>query len=90
MFCVVEPCQAMVNVPDPRLDRFAQEAKAKRTIYDYVQVHDIAGLIKGASQGAGLGNAFLGHIRNVDAIVHVVRCFQDSDVIHVNSDERKD
>ncbi|KAH9256437.1 GTP-binding protein YchF [Batrachochytrium salamandrivorans] len=87
-FATIEPTQAMVMVPDRRLEGFAQKSNSKRIIHDYVQVHDIAGLVKGASTGAGLGNAFLSHIRAVDAIVHVCREFEDPDVIHVHEGKR--
>jgi len=71
-------------VPDPRLDRLAALAQSKRTIRDVIEVHDIAGLVRGASKGQGLGNEFLGHIRSVDAIIHVVRTFADPSIIHVD------
>lgn len=87
-FATIDPCQALVSVPDKRLEQFALQSKSKKLIRDYVQVHDIAGLVKGASQGAGLGNAFLSHIRAVDAIVHVCREFEDSNVIHVHEGRR--
>ena len=73
-FCTVEPNVGMVNVPDPRLDRLADIVKPERTLPAVVQFVDIAGLVKGASQGEGLGNKFLSNIRETDAIVHVVRC----------------
>jgi GTP-binding protein YchF len=82
-FCTVEPNVGMVNVPDPRLDRLADIVKPERTLPAVVQFVDIAGLVKGASQGEGLGNKFLSNIRETDAIVHVVRCFEDADVTHV-------
>lgn len=83
-FCTIEPNQAIVAVPDPRLERLAELVKVQNTIYTTIEFLDIAGLVKGASQGEGLGNQFLGHIRNTDALLHVVRCFEDSNVVHVN------
>ena len=82
-FCTVEPNVGMVEVPDPRLDALAAIVKPERTVPAVVQFVDIAGLVKGASQGEGLGNKFLTNIRETDAIVHVVRCFDDPDVTHV-------
>ncbi len=82
-FCTVEPNVGIVEVPDPRLARLDALAKPKRTVPAVVQFMDIAGLVQGASQGEGLGNKFLANIREVDAIVHVVRCFDDPDVTHV-------
>ncbi len=82
-FCTVEPNVGMVEVPDPRLDTLADIVQPKRTVPAVVQFVDIAGLVKGASQGEGLGNKFLQNIRETDAIVHVIRCFADDDVTHV-------
>ncbi|MGH7653889.1 MAG: redox-regulated ATPase YchF [Gemmatimonadaceae bacterium] len=82
-FCTVEPNVGMVEVPDPRLDTLAEIVKPKRTVPAVVQFVDIAGLVKGAADGEGLGNKFLQNIRETDAIVHVVRCFEDPDVTHV-------
>lgn len=82
-FCTVDPNVGMVEVPDPRLDKLAEIVKPERTVPAVVQFVDIAGLVKGASQGEGLGNKFLSNIRETDAIVHVVRCFEDPDVTHV-------
>jgi ribosome-binding ATPase len=82
-FCTVEPNVGMVEVPDPRLDAIHTLAKAAVKIPTAIQFVDIAGLVKGASEGEGLGNKFLGNIREVDAIVHVLRCFEDPDVTHV-------
>src|SRR5262249_20538599 len=82
-FCTVDPNVGMVSVPDPRLDRLAAIVKPEKTVPAVVQFVDIAGLVKGASQGEGLGNKFLSNIRETDAIVHVVRCFEDPDVTHV-------
>jgi GTP-binding protein YchF len=82
-FCTVEPNVGMVEVPDPRLARLAALVQPKRIVPAVVQFVDIAGLVKGAAEGEGLGNKFLSHIRETDAIVHVVRCFEDPDVTHV-------
>jgi GTP-binding protein YchF len=82
-FCTVEPNVGMVEIPDPRLYRIAGIAKPRRTVPAAVQFVDIAGLVKGAAVGEGLGNKFLANIRETDAIVHVVRCFEDEDVTHV-------
>ena len=82
-FCTVEPNVGMVEVPDPRLDRLTAIAKPNKTLSAVVQFVDIAGLVKGAAEGEGLGNKFLANIRETDAIVHVVRCFEDEDVTHV-------
>jgi len=83
-FCTIEPNVGMVAVPDERLDRLAALAKTKRTVYAQMEFVDIAGLVSGASKGEGLGNQFLGHIRQVDAIAHVVRCFEDDNIVHVS------
>ena len=82
-FCTVEPNVGMVEVPDPRLARIADIIQPKKTVPAVVQFVDIAGLVKGAAEGEGLGNQFLANIRETDAIVHVVRCFEDPDVPHV-------
>ncbi|MGH7699949.1 MAG: redox-regulated ATPase YchF [Gemmatimonadales bacterium] len=82
-FCTVDPNVGVVEVPDPRLDRLFAVVRPKRRVAAAVEFVDIAGLVKGASQGEGLGNQFLSHIREVDAIVHVIRCFADRDVVHV-------
>jgi ribosome-binding ATPase len=82
-FCTVEPNVGMVEVPDPRIGVLAEQVKPQRTVPAVVQFVDIAGLVKGASEGEGLGNQFLTNIRETDAIVHVVRCFEDADVVHV-------
>jgi GTP-binding protein YchF len=82
-FCTVEPNVGMVEVPDPRLTRLAEIVQPKKTVPAVVQFVDIAGLVKGAADGEGLGNKFLSNIRETDAIVHVVRCFDDPDVTHV-------
>jgi ribosome-binding ATPase len=82
-FCTVEPNVGMVAVPDPRLQRIADVVQPKRVVPAVVQFVDIAGLVRGAAEGEGLGNKFLANIRETDAIVHVVRCFEDEDVTHV-------
>jgi hypothetical protein len=82
-FCTVEPNVGVVEVPDPRLDTLVRIVNPKRRVPAVVEFVDIAGLVQGASQGEGLGNQFLSHIREVDAVVHVIRCFEDPDVVHV-------
>ena len=82
-FCTIDPNVGIVQVPDARLAALSALYRPKKTTPATVEFVDIAGLVKGASQGEGLGNKFLSHIREVDAIVHVVRCFEDSDVVHV-------
>lgn len=82
-FCTKEPNVGRVGVPDPRLDKIAAIGKSAKIIPTQLEFVDIAGLIRGASKGEGLGNQFLGNIREVDAIVHVLRCFEDDDVTHV-------
>jgi GTP-binding protein YchF len=82
-FCTVEPNVGVVAVPDARLETLNQLVKPKKKVPAVVEFVDIAGLVRGASQGEGLGNQFLSHIREVDAIVHVLRCFDDPDVVHV-------
>jgi ribosome-binding ATPase len=82
-FATIEPNTGIVQVPDPRLDVLAKIVNPERTVPAAVEFVDIAGLVKGASEGEGLGNQFLANIREVDAIVHVVRCFEDPDVQHV-------
>ena len=83
-FATIEPNVGVVAVPDDRLDRLSELAESARTVPTSVEFLDIAGLVKGASQGEGLGNQFLSHIREVDAIVHVVRCFDNDDIVHVD------
>ena len=83
-FCTIEPNVGRVGVPDERLNSLAKIAKSEKIIPTQLDIVDIAGLVKGASKGEGLGNQFLGNIRNTDAILHVVRCFQNDDVVHVN------
>ena len=82
-FCTIDPNVGVVPVPDPRLDALAAIVKPERILPTTVEFVDIAGIVKGASQGEGLGNKFLSHIREVDAITHVVRCFENDDVVHV-------
>ena len=83
-FCTIEPNVGIVNVSDERLDKITNFIKPQRIVPTIVEFVDIAGLVKGASKGEGLGNQFLGHIRQVSAIVHVVRCFNDDNVVHVH------
>jgi ribosome-binding ATPase len=83
-FCTIDPNQGVVAVPDPRLETLAKMSKSVRTVPAAIEFVDIAGLVAGASQGEGLGNQFLSHIREVDAIVQVVRCFESGDIHHVS------
>jgi GTP-binding protein YchF len=80
-FCTIEPNIGLVNVPDPRLDKLAALVKPDRIVPTQIEIVDIAGLVKGASKGEGLGNKFLANIREVDAIIHVVRCFEDENIL---------
>ena len=91
-FCTIDPNLGVVSVPDQRLSRIAQIAKVNSLIPTTFEFVDIAGLVKGASQGEGLGNKFLSHIREVDALIHVIRCFDDPDIVHVtgNVDPKRD
>lgn len=91
-FCTVEPNHGVVAVPDERLSRVAELAKPEKVTPATLEFVDIAGLVKGASQGEGLGNQFLSHIQEVDAVVHLVRCFPDPNVVHVHGavDPRRD
>ena len=82
-FCTIEPNVGVVAVPDERIEKLAKIYNSKKVVPTSIEFYDIAGLVKGASKGEGLGNKFLAHIREVEAIVHVVRCFENSDVIHV-------
>ncbi|MCB2055866.1 MAG: redox-regulated ATPase YchF, partial [Geminicoccaceae bacterium] len=82
-FCTIEPNVGRVPVPDPRLDLLAELGKSAKIIATQLEIKDIAGLVRGASRGEGLGNKFLGAIREVDAVLHVLRCFDDGDVTHV-------
>jgi ribosome-binding ATPase len=83
-FCTIDPNVGIVQVPDLRMQKLAEFVKPERILPTAIEILDIAGLVKGASQGEGLGNQFLGHIRGVDAIIHVVRCFDDENIVHVN------
>lgn len=83
-FCTIDPNTGVVEVPDPRLAQLSILSKSKKLLPATVSFVDIAGLVKGASQGEGLGNKFLANIRETDAIVHVVRCFEDDNIIHVD------
>ncbi|MBN9543360.1 MAG: redox-regulated ATPase YchF, partial [Alphaproteobacteria bacterium] len=82
-FCTIEPNVGKVSVPDERIDKLAKIAGSAKLIPTQLEFVDIAGLVRGASKGEGLGNQFLGHIREVDAIIHVLRCFEDEDITHV-------
>src|ERR1700677_4626429 len=82
-FCTIDPNVGIVQVPDERLDHITKLVQPKKTVPTAIEFVDIAGLVEGASKGEGLGNQFLGHIRQTDAIVHVVRCFDDPNIIHV-------
>jgi GTP-binding protein YchF len=83
-FCTIEPNIGVVNVPDPRLEVLESLVYPERVIPATVEIVDIAGLVKGASKGEGLGNQFLGNIRETDAIIHVLRCFEDPNIVHVD------
>ncbi len=83
-FCTIDPNVGIVSVPDPRLDALSELFHPQKTTPTTIEFYDIAGLVKGASKGEGLGNQFLGHIKEVEAILHVVRCFQDPDIVHVS------
>lgn len=83
-FCTIEPNVGVVSVPDSRLDALAKIYGSKKTVPTYIEFYDIAGLVKGASKGEGLGNKFLSHIREVEAIAHVVRCFENENITHVD------
>ena len=82
-FCTIEPNVGVVAVPDPRLDKLSAITKSRKIVPTSIEFVDIAGLVKGASKGEGLGNQFLANIRECDSIVQVVRCFEDQDVVHV-------
>src|SRR5215211_2960287 len=82
-FCTIEPNMGRVAVPDPRLDTLTRLGRSERTVPTSLEFVDIAGLVRGASKGEGLGNQFLANIREVDAIIHVLRCFEDPNVVHV-------
>jgi len=84
-FCTIDPNIGVVDVPDERLDKLSKLSNSKKKIFTNITFVDIAGLVKGASKGEGLGNKFLSHIREVDAIIHLVRCFDSSEITHINS-----
>ena len=84
-FCTIDPNIGIVDVIDKRLDKLTKLSNSKKKIYTNITFVDIAGLVKGASKGEGLGNKFLSHIREVDAIIHLVRCFESDKITHVNS-----
>src|SRR5205814_8914341 len=83
-FCTIDPNVGMVTVPDARLDVLAKLSHSQKIVPTAIEFVDIAGLVKGASQGEGLGNQFLSHIAEVDAIIEVVRCFESKDIVHVS------
>src|SRR5699024_7303366 len=85
-FATIDPNVGIVEVPDDRLNKLSELVKPKKTIPTTFEFTDIAGIVKGASKGEGLGNQFLSHIRQVDAIVQVVRCFQDNNITHVSGE----
>ena len=85
-FCTIDPNIGIVDVPDERLNKLSKLSSSKKKIFTNITFVDIAGLVKGASKGEGLGNKFLSHIREVDAIIHLVRCFDSSEITHVNSE----
>ena len=85
-FCTIDPNIGIVDVPDERLDHLSKLSNSKKKIFTNITFVDIAGLVKGASKGEGLGNKFLSHIREVDAIIHLVRCFESTEITHVNSE----
>ena len=83
-FCTIDPNIGVVTVPDKRLNKLEELVKPQRVLPTTIEFVDIAGLVKGASKGEGLGNQFLGNIRTVDAVIHVLRCFDDPNIIHVD------
>lgn len=83
-FCTIDPNVGRVGVPDPRLNKLAEIAHSEKIVPTQIEIVDIAGLVKGASKGEGLGNQFLGNIRTTDAILHMVRCFENNDITHIN------
>src|SRR5690554_8229238 len=89
-FCTIEPNTGVVPMPDPRLEKLAAIVKPQRILPTTMEFVDIAGLVAGASQGEGLGNKFLANIRETDAIAHVVRCFEDDNIIHVSGKVRSE
>jgi ribosome-binding ATPase len=84
-FCTIDPHDGIVSVPDPRIDKLAEIVNAQKKVFAAIEFRDIAGLVKNASQGAGLGNKFLSHIREVDLILMIVRCFENDDIVHVEN-----
>ena len=84
-FCTIEPNIGKVAVKDKRLEKLSLLSKSEQTVFNQLEFVDIAGLVKGASKGEGLGNKFLSNLSNVDAIIHLVRCFEDDDITHVNN-----
>src|SRR3954471_9710982 len=80
-FCTIDPNVGLVDVPDPRLKKLAELVQPNRIVPTQIEIVDIAGLVRGASKGEGLGNKFLGNIREVDAIIHVIRCFEDENIL---------
>ena len=84
-FCTIEPNIGKVAVKDKRLEKLSLLSKSEQTVFNQLEFVDIAGLVKGASKGEGLGNKFLNNLSNVDAIIHLVRCFEDDDITHVNN-----
>ena len=84
-FCTIEPNLGVVTVPDSRVDELTKLVKPEKTIATTINFVDIAGLVKGASKGEGLGNKFLSNLREVDLLIHVVRCFENDNIVHVNS-----
>src|SRR5476649_2302759 len=88
-FCTIDPNVGVVTVPDPRMDQICTFIKPQKVIPTVMEFVDIAGLVAGASKGEGLGNQFLANIRQTQAITHVVRCFEDDNVIHVANKERR-
>ena len=85
-FCTIDPNHGIVQVPDSRIDIINSHIETEKIIYNTIEFVDIAGLVRGASIGEGLGNKFLSQIRNVDAIIHVVRCFENKDITHVDGE----
>src|ERR1700750_932737 len=83
-FCTIEPNVGVITVPDERMNKLVEIVNPKSILPNVIEIVDIAGLVKGASKGEGLGNQFLGNIRSTDAIIHVLRCFEDENVIHVD------
>ncbi len=83
-FCTIEPNVGTINVPDQRLEKLAELVKPQKVVPTTIEIVDIAGLVKGASKGEGLGNQFLSNIRETDAILHVLRCFEDNNITHVD------